>query len=99
MIMMVTLRPNVLAHDTGVARFPILGAIQSEKWRTPLAVIHRIFEGNQLLGFSCPDEAPQARSRVPRLRLGKGTNPTGPEAVPLGIRAVRNQWYQTSPLQ
>jgi len=50
MIMMVTLRPNVLTHDTGVARFPRLGAMWSEKWRTPLAVTHRIFEGNQLLG-------------------------------------------------
>ena len=50
MIMMVTLRPNVLTHDTGVARFPTLGAMWSEKWRTPLAVTHRIFEGNQLLG-------------------------------------------------
>ncbi|ESK60265.1 hypothetical protein PAJL_867 [Cutibacterium acnes HL042PA3] len=45
-----TLRPNVLVHDTGVARFPRLGVMWSEKWRTQLAVIHRIFEGNQLLG-------------------------------------------------
>ncbi|EGG26609.1 hypothetical protein PA08_0843 [Cutibacterium modestum P08] len=30
MIMMVTLRPNVLAHDTGVARFPMLMAIPDE---------------------------------------------------------------------
>jgi len=27
-----------------------LGVMWSEKWRTQLAVIHRIFEGNQLLG-------------------------------------------------
>ena len=99
MIMMVTLRPNVLVHDTGVARFPRLGVMWSEKWRTQLAVIHRIFEGNQLLGFSCPDEAHSGQKPGPKAAAGQGTIPTGPEAVPLGIRAVRNQWYQTSPLQ